>query len=269
MISDVPASIWLIGCGNMAGAMLGQWVASGAVDPATVTVIDPGTPKIPEGVRHVTDIPKDGAPEAVMLGVKPQMLDQVAPTLRPHIKGVKLLLSILAGVEVASLARRFDAGAVVRVMPNLPVALGHGAVGLYGTDPDSAAGKAAAALMAPLGLIEWIADERLFDAVTALSGSGPGFVYRFIDALAAAGAELGLPADQALRLATATVEGSAMMAARASENPATLADRVASPGGSTREGLNVLDHDDALKRLLTETLKAARDRNVELAAAAR
>ena len=111
--------------------------------------------------------------------------------------------------------------------------------------------------------------KRMSSPVTALSGSGPGFVYRFIDALADAGEAIGLPADQALRLATATVEGAAMMAAGADETPATLADRVASPGGSTREGLNVLDADDALRRLLTRTLIAARDRNVELAAAAR
>lgn len=269
MSSDVPASLWLIGCGNMAGAMLARWVASGTVDPASATVVDPGRPKLPEGVRHLTDLPDDEAPEAVMLGVKPQMLDTVAPALALRIRGAKLLLSILAGVEIASLTNRFEVGAVIRVMPNLPVALGHGAVGLYGADPDSDAGRQASALMAPLGLVEWIADERLFDAVTALSGSGPGFLYRFIDALAEAGAKLGLPADQALRLATATVEGAAMTAAQADEPPATLADRVASPGGSTREGLNVLDRNDALKTLIVETLEAARNRNAELAAAAR
>jgi pyrroline-5-carboxylate reductase len=102
-----------------------------------------------------------------------------------------------------------------------------------------------------------------------LSGSGPGFVYRFIDALAKGGAALGLPADQALRLATATVEGAAMMAAQESADPAELADRVASKGGSTRKGLDVLDRDGALEKLLAETLVAARDRNAELAAAAR
>lgn len=269
MIVSLPKSIWLIGCGNMAGAMLRRWVASGTIDPAGVTVIDPGSPPLTEGVRYVTSLPQDVAPEAVMLGVKPQMLDAIAPALAPRIKGIRLLLSILAGVEIASLATRFEAGAIVRVMPNLPVALGRGAVGLYGADPDSAAGRAAAALMAPLGLIEWIGDEGLFDAVTALSGSGPGFVYRFIDALATAGAALGLPADQALRLATATVEGAAMTAADAMEAPADLADRVASKGGSTREGLDVLDRDGALTKLLTATLTAARDRNAELAAAAR
>jgi pyrroline-5-carboxylate reductase len=269
MISGIPTSIWLIGCGNMAGAMLRRWVESGTVDPAAVTVIDPGAPKLPEGVRHLASLPGDGAPQAVMIGVKPQMLDDIAATLAPRIKGVPLLLSILAGVEIASLAQRFEAGAIVRVMPNLPVALGHGAVGLYGADPASDAGKAASALMAPLGLVEWIDDEGLFDAVTALSGSGPGFVYRFIDALAKGGAALGLPADQALRLATATVEGAAMMAAQESADPAELADRVASKGGSTRKGLDVLDRDGALEKLLAETLVAARDRNAELAAAAR
>lgn len=269
MSSGIPESIWLIGCGNMAGAMLQRWIESSVVAPVSVTVVDPGAPKLPAGVRHVTSLPNDGMPEAVMLGVKPQMLDDIAETLASRIAGVPLLLSILAGVEIASLARRFEAGAIVRVMPNLPVALGHGAVGLYGADPESNAGKTVSALMTPLGQVEWIGDEGLFDAVTALSGSGPGFVYRFIDALAAAGAGLGLPADQALRLTTATVEGAAMMAAAAAETPAALADRVASKGGSTREGLNVLDRDDALVTLLTETLTAARDRNIELAAAAR
>ena len=115
-------------------------------------------------------------------------------------------------------------------------------------------------MMAPLGLVEWIGDAALFNAVTALAGSGPGFLYRFIDALAEAGAALGLPADQALRLALATVEGSAMLAAAADASPAVLADRVASPGGSTREGLNVLDHETMRwkQRLgCSETLAAA------------
>jgi pyrroline-5-carboxylate reductase len=268
MSMGAPKTIWLFGCGNMAGAMLRQWVASGVVDPAGVTAINPSAPDVPAGVRHVTSLPDEPLPDAVMIGVKPQMLDTVAPTLAPRIAGAPLLLSILAGVEIASLAKRFDARAIVRVMPNLPVALGHGAVGLSGVDPVSATGEAVTALMAPLGLVEWV-EEPLLDAVSALSGSGPAFVYRFIDALAAAGASLGFPADQALRLAIATVEGAGMLAAGAGASPATLADRVASKGGSTREGLNVLDRDGALQKLLIATLTAARDRNVELAAAAR
>ncbi len=123
--------------------------------------------------------------------------------------------------------------------------------------------------MAPLGLVEWIDDEGLFEAVTTLSGCGPAFVYRFIDALAEAGAALGLDSDQAQRLAIATVEGSGLLAAQADVAPGILADRVASPGGSTRQGLNVLDRDDALKRLLRETLAASQRRNAEMAAEAR
>ena len=123
--------------------------------------------------------------------------------------------------------------------------------------------------MAPLGLVEWIADEALFDIVTALSGSGPAFVFRYIDALAKGAAALGLPADQAARFALATVEGAALLAASADEPPGILADRVASPGGTTRAGLDVLDANGALDALVTRTLDAAAKRNAEMAAAAR
>ena len=133
----------------------------------------------------------------------------------------------------------------------------------------SATRAAAEALARPLGHVEWIEDEAQFDAVTALSGCGPGFVFRFVDALAQAGAALGLPADQAARLALATVKGSAALAAAGDATPATLADRVASPGGSTREGLNVLDAEGALLELLERTLGASRDRVRAMAAEAR
>ncbi len=149
-------------------------------------------------------------------------------------------------------------------MPNTPAAIGKGVLALHGQHDAAISG-----LMARLGLAEWIADEALFDVVTALSGSGPAFLYRFIDALAAGGTALGLPADQALRLATATVEGGALLAATANEPPGRLADRVASPGGSTREGLNILDSNAALAQLIAETLAAATRRNAELATAAR
>jgi pyrroline-5-carboxylate reductase len=203
-----------------------------------------------------------------MLGVKPQQIDEIAGQLAGRIAGVPLLISILAGVEAAALAARFDAGTIVRAMPNLPVEIGKGVVALNSDGTDADARAAAEALMATLGLVEWV-DAARFDAVAALAGSGPAFVYRFIDALAAAGAEIGLPAEQALRLALATVEGGALLAAQSSDAPAALADRVASPGGSTREGLNVLDKDAALRRLLIETLAAAVRRNGEMAAAAR
>lgn len=250
----------LVGCGNMAGAMLRRWLAAG-LDPAQVTAVSPSKRAMPAGVRVVPAVP-DEQFDTIMLGLKPQQLGTVRGALRHH--APRLLLSILAGVEVATLDGLTRAGAVVRAMPNLPVAIGKGIVALHGAhDP------AVDALMAPLGLVEWIADEALFDVVTALAGSGPGFLYRYIDAMAAAGAALGLPADQAARLALATVEGSALLAASADVGPAVLAERVASPRGSTREGLDVLDRDDALVRLLTATLRAAAARNAAMAAEVR
>lgn len=262
--SPWPASLWLVGAGNMAGAMLSRWLDAG-LDPARVTVIRASEAPFADGVRTVRSVP-DGAPEVLMLGIKPQMLDAVAPDYAGVRAGV--LVSILAGVEEDALARRFAADAIVRAMPNLPVRLGKGVVALDSASADAAARAAVEALMAPLGLVEWVECTR-FDAVTALAGCGPGFVYRFIDALAAGGTALGLSADQAQRLAVATVEGAGALAADAGLSPAALADRVASAGGSTRAGLDVLDRDDALRRLLAETLAASWHRNAEMAAAAR
>ncbi|HEU0066615.1 MAG TPA: pyrroline-5-carboxylate reductase [Sphingomonas sp.] len=262
-------ALWMIGCGNMGGAMLRRWLAAG-LDPATVTVVTRSERGVPDGVRSLTALPDEAAPATLILAMKPQQIGDVAAMLA-RLHGVPhLLVSILAGVDTATLARRFRAEAVVRAMPNLPVAIGEGVTALFtgAAQADRVRGDAEA-LAAPLGHYEWIADEAAFDAVTALAGCGPGFVFRFADALAAAGAALGLPADQAARLALATLQGAAIMAAAADVSPAVLADRVASPGGSTREGLNVLDRDDALVTLLTQTLAASARRNGEMAAAAR
>lgn len=268
-MTPLPAGpLLLVGCGNMAGAMLRRWLEAGTVAAGDVTVLNRSGTLAIEGIRVVTRAEDAPAPATVMLGMKPQQLDLIAQTAVAQLRP-RLLLSILAGVENAALAARFQAEAIVRAMPNLPVAIGKGVVALHSDSQNPALRDAAAALMAPLGLVEWIAEERLFDAVTALSGCGPGFVFRFIDAMGAAGAALGLPGDQAQRLAIATVEGAGLLAGAADVSPTTLADRVASPGGSTREGLNVLDHEDALRRLMAETLAASARRNAEMAAAAR
>lgn len=258
--------LWLVGCGNMGGAMLRRWLASGMA-PGDVTVLTRGPAALPAGVRHLHALPPGEAPGTVVLAMKPQQLDDVAPMLA----GVNppLLVSILAGVEAAALAARMSARAVVRAMPNLPVAIGQGVTALYTTSAAADVRAAAAALAAPLGSVEWIDDETQFDAVTALAGCGPGFVFRFADALAQAGTALGLAPDQAMRLALATLAGSAAMAIAGEASPATLADRVASPGGSTRKGLDVLDADGALVALMTATLAAAARRNADMAAAAR
>jgi len=261
--------LWLVGCGNMAGAMLRRWLACG-LDPREVTVIRKSGAPVADGVTVLTAPPPDGAvPPILMLGVKPQMLDLVTPDLAPLVGPETMLVSILAGTDLLALRRRFPhAGAIVRAMPNTPVALGQGVVALASDSADLDVRDRAEALMRPLGLVEWI-DDGLFDAVTALAGSGPAFVFRFIDALAEAGADAGLPTDQAARLALATVTGSAALATASEESPHALAERVASPGGSTRRGLDVLDEDGGLVPLIRNTLTAAVLRNRELAEASR
>jgi len=259
----------MVGAGNMGGAMLRRWLAAG-LSPADVTVVSPSGRPMPDGVRVVPAVPDagEGGFDVILLGLKPQQLALLRNgPLACH--APRVLVSILAGVEEATLAPLCKADAVVRAMPNLPIAIGQGVVALFSTAADDAARAELTEWMRPLGLVEWIADEAQFDDVTALAGCGPGFVFRFADALAQAGAALGLPQDQAARLALATLAGSASLAAEADVTPATLADRVASPGGSTREGLNVLDRDDRLVTLLTETLAASAARNRAMAAAAR
>lgn len=261
-------SILILGCGNMGGAMLAGWLRAG-LEPGRFTVVDPVLAEAPAGVRLLRAVP-DERFDLVVLGVKPQLLDDVVPALAPLLAGGTVLVSMLAGVELASLATRFpQARALVRVMPNLAAAIGKSPVALFGQGLDDDARAALAALMAPLGTPEWLADEGQLDAVTALAGSGPAFVYRFIDALAAGGAALGLEPGQAQRLALAMVEGAGALAAASPDAPAELARKVTSPGGTTAAGLAVLDEDAVFARLVEATLRAARDRGAELARAAR
>lgn len=262
------SKILIVGCGNMAGAMLQGWLAGGA-DPARFTVADPSPRALPAGVRHVEAVPAGEAFDLVLLGVKPQILDAVAPSVAPAVGPGTVVLSVLAGVELAVLRRHFaPARAVVRLMPNLAAALGKSPMALAHEGLDAQGEAAVIELLEPLGTLEWV-DEAEFDLVTALAGSGPAFVYRFIDAMGAAAAELGLPADKAGRLALSMVEGAAALAAASPDSPAELARRVASPGGVTLAGLEVMDREGAMLRLAEATLRAARDRSAEMAAAAR
>ncbi|MDR2857870.1 MAG: pyrroline-5-carboxylate reductase [Novosphingobium sp.] len=262
-------SLLLIGCGNMGGAMLAGWLRAGLA-PARFTVVDPVLAEAPDGVALLRDLPADGSFDAILLGVKPQLLGEVAPVAAALAGPGTVVLSILAGVELATLARRFpDAGGVVRIMPNLAAAIGKSPIALAALALDERRKADVVALMEPLGTPEWLAAEAQFDLVTALAGSGPAFVYRFIDALAAGAAVLGLDAAQAQRLALAMVEGASLLAAASPHSPGELADRVASPGGTTRAGLDVLDDGAALARLVEATLRAARDRGAEMAREAR
>jgi pyrroline-5-carboxylate reductase len=251
-------AILIAGCGNMGGAMLAGWLRGG-IDPARFTVLDPALDRAPDGVALRREA--GGGPyRAVILGIKPQALDDAAPTLAPLTQGATVI-SMLAGIRLARLAALFPAAAGhVRVMPNLAAAIGKSPIALAGAAPD----PAVTALMAPLGAPEWLAEDQ-FDLVTALVGSGPAFVYRFVAARAAGAADLGMAPAQAQRLALVMVEGAAALAAASDADPAELARRVTSPGGTTAAGLAVLDGDDALARLIAATLRAARDRGAELA----
>lgn len=265
-LPPLPGPFWLIGCGNMAGAMLEGWMSAG-MDPARVTVIRPSGKTVGHGIRVLTALPEDEVPALVLLGVKPQKLAEVAPTLAPVLEPQTILVSILAGTRLDALHALFpNPRTIVRAMPNTPVRIHKGAIGLVSGSGDEVARALVEGLMAGLGAAEWVADEALFDLVTALSGSGPAFLYRFIDALGQAGAELGLPDDQARRLALATVEGAAALAAERLETPAILTDRVAAPGGTTRAGLDILDSEGGLVALLKQTLSASAQRSRELAA---
>ena len=252
------------GCGNMGGAMLAGWLAGG-LDPADIVIVDPYLAEAPAGVRLLAEAPAAEHPaDIVLLGFKPQQLPAAAPAVAPHVGAGTLVLSILAGVDRQTLRATFPAaGAIVRVMPNLAAALGKSPIALFG-DAQGDQRAAIDALMAPLGQAEWLENEADMDLVTALAGSGPAFVYRFIDALAGGAAALGLPRDCADRLALAMVEGAALLAARSPHSPAELARRVASPGGVTQVGLDVLDADDRLARLLADTLRGARDRSAAM-----
>ena len=265
---DAHPSILIAGYGTMTGAMVEGWLRAG-VPAALITACGPNPKDVTGGMRFVTGVP-EGAFDVLLLGMKPQKLTDAAPGLEPLAGPGTVVVSVLAGVELASLAHRFPrAGAIVRLMPNLAAALGKSPIALVASGLDARQREMVTDLADRLGSAEWLADESQFELVTALAGSGPGFVYRFIDALAAAATQLGLPEAQAQRLALQMVEGAAALAAGSSHSPAELARRVASPGGMTQRGLDVLDRDEALVRLLTETLRAARDRGREMALAAR
>ena len=263
-----PEKILFIGCGNMGGAMLAGWLRSG-VAADRFTIVDPKLETAPEGAELLRELPQGRVFDLLVLGVKPQMLDGVAGVLTALAGAETVVLSMLAGVDMASLAARFpQAKGLVRVMPNLAAAVGKSPMGVAAQGLDDARRDAIFQFLLPLGAPEWVAED-LFDAVTALAGSGPAFVYRFIDALAAGGAAIGLEPEQSLRLAQATVDGAAALAAASPFAPGELARRVASPGGSTLAGLQVLDADDALGQLIFATLTASRDRNVEMGQEAR
>ena len=261
-------NILIVGFGTMAGAMIDGWMAAG-YDATRFTIYHPRRDSVPHGIGLVRDWPESDF-DAVLIGVKPHMLDDVAPHLQTIAGRGTVIVSIMAGVELASLASRFpDAAGVARLMPNLAVALNKSPNALVERGLSDKQREALTHLAEDLGTAEWLPDESRFELVTALAGSGPGFVYRFIDSLAQGAGSLGLEPQQARRLAVQMVDGAGALAANSPHSPGELARRVASPGGMTQRGLDVLDAGNALAGLMEECLRAARDRGLEMAAEAR
>ena len=265
-LAGFDGDIVIYGCGAMAGAMLTRWLTSG-LDPARVTAIRKSGAAVGDGVATVTHSDSLKPPTILLVGVKPQTFTAVAADIERLAGPDTLVVSIMAGIPLEDLALP-RAAAIVRVMPNMPVASGKGVVATVG-DAGKTHGKRLDALLAPLGHVHAMADEAGFNLVTALTGCGPAFVYRFVAAMAGAAVRLGLDPADADTLARATVAGAANTLAASDDTPMALADAVASPGGMTQAGLDVLDSDGRLAALMAETLRAARERGRELAAAAR
>jgi pyrroline-5-carboxylate reductase len=264
-LPDFPSEMLICGCGNMGSAMLRGWLAAG-VSPTCFTIIDPMPDNVPDGVsvyRSGTELHRTFG--TVVLGIKPQMLEALAPDIARLLKPGATVISILAGSGTTTLSQHFPGAKIVRLMPNLAAAIGKSPLGLFSHEIATDNRHGLNAMFAPLGMVIWLNDESHMDAVTALAGSGPAFVYRFIDALAQGGMATGLPEDIAGKLALAMVEGAVELATMSAESPAELASRVTSPGGTTAAGLAVLDGNESLQKLVTETLRAARDRGGELA----
>jgi pyrroline-5-carboxylate reductase len=257
----------LIGCGNMGGALLRGWVAA-AISP--IAVFDPKLDRVDgaQALASVEAIEGLPGPLCIVLAVKPAM---IAPTLRqiaPYLDDRALVISVAAGVSLATLRRCAGAGpAVVRTMPNTPAAIGKGAIAAV---PDALLAPAqqafAHSLLQAAGQVFWLEDEGLIDAVTAVSGSGPAYFYRFTELLARTGEELGLSAQMAASLATLTFTGAAALLEATAKPAAQLRVEVTSPNGVTAAALAAFDRDNRLAALIAEAGRAAVKRNREMGA---
>jgi pyrroline-5-carboxylate reductase len=268
----LPRGIVLVGGGKMGSALLAGWLQSG-VSASDVVVVEPETQAAarlaalgPRVVGEPDAVARDSAAGVLVLAVKPQVMDEVLPPYRPLAAAGALVLSIAAGRTIASLERVLGPAAVVRSMPNTPAAIGRGITVACGNAAVSADMRARASqLLGAVGAVDWVEDESLMDAVTAVSGSGPAYVFLLIEALAAAGAEAGLPERLAARLALFTVAGAGALALESGTAPAELRHNVTSPGGTTQAALEVLMAANGLPPLLARAVKAATLRSRELA----
>jgi pyrroline-5-carboxylate reductase len=269
--------LWLVGAGRMGLALLEGWIGAGLVTRAAPAhVVEPAPSeklrrRINAGIAVAATPPArpDSAPRLVVLAVKPQTLDEALASLRPLASGGAAFLSIAAGKTIASIARGLGAGKsvppIIRAMPNLAASVGAGVTAaIAGTGVDEALKSEADALLAAVGEVVWLDDEALIDAVTAVSGSGPAYVFNLVEALADAGAAVGLPREAAGKLARETIIGAAALLKASSDEPAALRQAVTSKGGTTEAALKVLMGTAGLGPLMRAAVDAACTRAREL-----
>lgn len=272
MRDAAPArTLVLVGCGKMGTAMLRGWITA-RVASRFVVVEPAGMPAgldSPAGILWYAGpgaLPSELTADAVVFAIKPQIVDTALPSYRRWARPDTLFLSIVAGKTLTGLARHLGAAAIVRTMPNTPAAIGRGiTVACANPLVTLAQRRLCEHLLAAIGESAWVEDESLLDAVTAVSGSGPAYVFLLIESLASAGEAAGLPAELALRLALSTVAGSGELARISAETPAQLRETVTSPGGTTRASLDVLMAPDGLEPLIKRAVAAAAARSRELA----
>src|SRR4051812_15936822 len=268
-LAHISGTIVLAGAGKMGGALLSGWLAQ-KLDACDVAVIEPQpsdeiSALTARGIRINPPAKDLGAVAAVVLAVKPQIFREAGPKLRDFVGPGTLTLSIMAGTTIAAISE-LCGGSVVRAMPNTPAAIGRGITVAVPAGNVSAGQRALAdSLLHAAGAVEWVDDETLMDAITAVSGSGPAYVFLLAEELARAGVEAGLPAALATRLAREIVSGSGELLHRSELASATLRQNVTSPGGTTAAALAVLMGADGMQSLLTRAVAAATRRSKELA----
>lgn len=272
----MPASLVLVGAGKMGGAMLDGWIKAG-LKPETVTILDPNPSREILTFARVNEIKLNppmkeiDAPQVLALAIKPQSLEAAGPVLTKLIGPGTVVFSILAGKTIADLKKQVpNARCVIRAMPNLPVSVGRGVTAAVASPEVFPYQRSIAnTLMAAVGTAEWLPEEGLMDAVTAVSGSGPAYLFYLTECLSRAGAAAGLPVELAERLALHTVTGSADLMSQSGLPPAKLRQNVTSPGGTTAAALDVLGGNTLLQggldTLMRAAVEAARNRAEELA----
>jgi pyrroline-5-carboxylate reductase len=263
-------SLLLVGAGKMGAAMLEGWLRLGL---ASVDVIDPSPPPDVAAMLELHGIRRNPTPDSasppsvIVLAIKPQILDGAMPRIVRHVGRDTLVISIMAGKNLAALESGLPAGtAIVRAMPNTPAAIGRGATVAVPNAAVSTEQRAMAqSLLAASGSVDWIEDESLMDAVTAVSGSGPAYVFLMVESLAKAGVAAGLPEDLAMALARRTVTGAGELLHQSNLPAAQLRVNVTSPGGTTAAALGVLMSEDGLDHLMRDAVAAATERSRQLA----